>query len=327
MRRTQLFCQMTLVEIWPVCRPCRGNMRDWRETSLPSRIRSDSLSLSNLKHIHVHHTHTLSLETQVAALGEEARRLQAAHADSSDQIAAKQAEIVGLWEGLKRKASQRSTRLGDALHFQKFLADCWYVLFALVYVSVRESVCVLGVLVGSWSHGCMIWRLSLLQWSLLKTWHLLKLLCRATARGRFKHQHTTTVLLHLSLYLCINLSVRVFRVRLMQKRTVSRPPLSLARVSSPLATLPRRKSRHTSRVWPARERLCWSRGSRNRRSSSSAWSCRCSSETLIRLTAGWPNKRSPKKLMLDFSNFFSVVCRHFWGTRMWETRWMEWRFW
>ena len=87
------------------------------------------------------HTHSLSLETQVAALGEEARRLQAAHADSSDQIAAKQAEIVGLWEGLKRKASQRSTRLGDALHFQKFLADCWYV-FVLVCVSVRESVCV-----------------------------------------------------------------------------------------------------------------------------------------------------------------------------------------
>ena len=61
---------------------------------------------------------------QVAALGEEARRLQGAHPDSSDQIAAKQAEVVGLWEGLKRKASQRGTRLGDALHFQKFLADC-----------------------------------------------------------------------------------------------------------------------------------------------------------------------------------------------------------
>jgi spectrin alpha len=65
-----------------------------------------------------------ALEDKVAALGEEARRLQGAHPDSSDQIAAKQAEIVGLWEGLKRKASQRGTRLGDALHFQKFLADC-----------------------------------------------------------------------------------------------------------------------------------------------------------------------------------------------------------
>ena len=63
---------------------------------------------------------------QVTTLGEEARRLQSAHPSSSDQIAAKQAEMVGLWEGLKRKASQRGTRLGDALHFQKFLSDCRY---------------------------------------------------------------------------------------------------------------------------------------------------------------------------------------------------------
>ena len=61
---------------------------------------------------------------QVSTLGDEARRLQSIHSDSSDQIAAKQAEIVGLWEGLKRKASQRGTRLADALCFQKFLADC-----------------------------------------------------------------------------------------------------------------------------------------------------------------------------------------------------------
>ena len=103
----------------------------------------------------------------------------------------------------------------------------------------------------------------------------------------------------------------------MQKRTVSRPPLSLARVSSPLATLPQRKSRHTSRVWPARERLCWSRGSRNRRSSSSAWSCRCSLETLIRLTAGWPNKRSQnfKKQLLGFFQLFLHGVQAFLGNQ------------
>ena len=72
-------------------------------------------------HTHTHtHTHTLS---QVAVLGEEARRLQVRHSDSSDQIAAKQAEIVGLWEAIKRKASKRATRLEDAQRFQKFLGD------------------------------------------------------------------------------------------------------------------------------------------------------------------------------------------------------------
>ena len=44
-----------------------------------------------------------ALEDRVTALGEEARRLQGRHPSSADQIAAKQAEIVGLWEGLKHK--------------------------------------------------------------------------------------------------------------------------------------------------------------------------------------------------------------------------------
>lgn len=48
-----------------------------------------------------------ALENKVGDLGEEARRLQARHPESADRIAAKQAEIVGLWEGIKRKVSQR----------------------------------------------------------------------------------------------------------------------------------------------------------------------------------------------------------------------------
>ena len=59
----------------------------------------------------------------MTALGEEARGLQTKHPDSGDQIAAKQAEIVGLWEGLKHKAAKRGARLEDAQRFQKFLAD------------------------------------------------------------------------------------------------------------------------------------------------------------------------------------------------------------
>jgi spectrin alpha len=44
-----------------------------------------------------------ALEDKVGDLGEEARRLQGRHPDSADRIAAKQAEIVGLWEAIKRK--------------------------------------------------------------------------------------------------------------------------------------------------------------------------------------------------------------------------------
>ena len=90
-----------------------------------------------------------ALEDKVTMLGEEARRLQGRHPNSADQIAAKQAEIVGLWEGLKRKvgvslcplsrtvfftmalpdlqASKRGARLEDAQRFQKFLGDYRFV--------------------------------------------------------------------------------------------------------------------------------------------------------------------------------------------------------
>ncbi len=44
-----------------------------------------------------------ALEDKVKVLGGEVRRLQSKHPDNADQIAAKQAEIVGLWEGIKRK--------------------------------------------------------------------------------------------------------------------------------------------------------------------------------------------------------------------------------
>ena len=46
-----------------------------------------------------------ALDDKVGDLGEEARRLQGRHPDSADRIAAKQAEIVGLWEAIKRKVS------------------------------------------------------------------------------------------------------------------------------------------------------------------------------------------------------------------------------
>lgn len=67
-----------------------------------------------------------ALESKVGLLGDDARKLQGRHPESADQIAAKQAEIVGLWEGIKRKASNRGGRLDGALQFQKFLGDNRY---------------------------------------------------------------------------------------------------------------------------------------------------------------------------------------------------------
>ncbi|XP_065916481.1 spectrin alpha chain, non-erythrocytic 1-like [Dysidea avara] len=64
-----------------------------------------------------------ALEDKVRQLGEKARTLQAQYTDSSDQIAAKQAEIVGSWEGLKHKASQRRQKLDESHNFQRFLVD------------------------------------------------------------------------------------------------------------------------------------------------------------------------------------------------------------
>ena len=56
-----------------------------------------------------------ALEDKVRQLGEKARTLQAQYTDSSDQIAAKQAEIVGSWEGLKHKV--RLMKLRNCFYF------------------------------------------------------------------------------------------------------------------------------------------------------------------------------------------------------------------
>ena len=50
-------------------------------------------------------------------------QLQARYPDTSVQIAAKQAEIVGIWEGLKLKASKRKAQLEDSSKLQRFLGD------------------------------------------------------------------------------------------------------------------------------------------------------------------------------------------------------------
>lgn len=47
-----------------------------------------------------------ALEDKVKVLGEEVRKLQLKHPNNADVIAAKQAEIVGLWEGIKRKVGR-----------------------------------------------------------------------------------------------------------------------------------------------------------------------------------------------------------------------------
>ena len=60
---------------------------------------------------------------QIEMIGEEAAKLQQRYPENSVQIAAKQAEIVGLWEALKLKASKRKAQLNDSHKFQKFLGD------------------------------------------------------------------------------------------------------------------------------------------------------------------------------------------------------------
>ena len=60
---------------------------------------------------------------QIEMIGDEATKLQQRYPDGSVQIAAKQAEIVGLWEALKLKASKRKAQLNDSHKFQKFLGD------------------------------------------------------------------------------------------------------------------------------------------------------------------------------------------------------------
>lgn len=60
---------------------------------------------------------------QIEMIGEDATKLQQRYPENSVQIAAKQAEIVGLWEALKLKASKRKAQLNDSHKFQKFLGD------------------------------------------------------------------------------------------------------------------------------------------------------------------------------------------------------------
>eukprot|EP00117_Sycon_ciliatum_P010415 scpid4432/ scgid12327/ Spectrin alpha chain, brain; Alpha-II spectrin; Fodrin alpha chain; Spectrin, non-erythroid alpha chain len=64
-----------------------------------------------------------ALEDKVGALGGEATRLQKRYTESADQVAAKQAEIVGNWEGLRQKAATRKSKLADSLQLQRFLAS------------------------------------------------------------------------------------------------------------------------------------------------------------------------------------------------------------
>lgn len=64
-----------------------------------------------------------STPMQIEMIGDEATKLQRKYPENSVQIAAKQAEIVGLWEALKLKASKRKTQLNDSHKFQKFLGD------------------------------------------------------------------------------------------------------------------------------------------------------------------------------------------------------------
>eukprot|EP00118_Oscarella_pearsei_P025242 m.307813 g.307813 ORF g.307813 m.307813 type:complete len:2422 (+) comp42859_c0_seq1:216-7481(+) len=64
-----------------------------------------------------------ALEDKVGRLGEVAVQLQNRHPNSADQIAAKQAEIVGNWEALRHKAENRKTKLDDSFKLQRFTAD------------------------------------------------------------------------------------------------------------------------------------------------------------------------------------------------------------
>jgi spectrin alpha len=64
-----------------------------------------------------------ALEDKVGNLGEEAVRLQMKHSDNADQIAAKQAEIVGNWEALRHKAASRKGKLDDSFKLQRFTGD------------------------------------------------------------------------------------------------------------------------------------------------------------------------------------------------------------
>lgn len=61
-----------------------------------------------------------ALEEKVRQLGEKARALQSEYTESADQIVAKQAEIVGSWEGLKHKV-RKTYRIATKTHGLYFL--------------------------------------------------------------------------------------------------------------------------------------------------------------------------------------------------------------
>lgn len=64
-----------------------------------------------------------ALEDKVATLGTEAGRLCSIHADHSDQIREKQAEIAAYWQSLTAKAKERKQKLDESYFLHRFLAD------------------------------------------------------------------------------------------------------------------------------------------------------------------------------------------------------------
>ncbi|XP_013112769.1 spectrin alpha chain isoform X1 [Stomoxys calcitrans] len=64
-----------------------------------------------------------ALEDKVSTLGAEAQRLCSIHADHSDQIRDKQAEIANYWQSLKAKAGERKQKLDESYFLHRFLAD------------------------------------------------------------------------------------------------------------------------------------------------------------------------------------------------------------
>lgn len=64
-----------------------------------------------------------AVDEKLQKLHEQAKSLVNEHPRQARQIRAKEAEILELWDGLKRKAKKRKTVLGDAYGQQGFLAD------------------------------------------------------------------------------------------------------------------------------------------------------------------------------------------------------------
>ena len=64
-----------------------------------------------------------ALEDKVSTLGQEAERLCGIHADHSEQIESKRAEIVEYWERLTAKAKERRSKLDESYHLHRFMAD------------------------------------------------------------------------------------------------------------------------------------------------------------------------------------------------------------